>query len=76
VSAITYIKIYRYEKKTSPTIAEQTIYAVPGFKNVVLKFEQQVILRGQSKSILNNYIRRIALFVIHFERLPENVNLY
>ena len=60
-------------KKTSPKIIEQAIHAVPGFKNVVSKLEQQVILRGQSKSTLNNYIRRIALFVIHFEKLPERV---
>jgi site-specific recombinase XerD len=61
-------------KKTSLTIVEQAIHAVPGFKNVVLKLEQQVTLRGQSKSTLNNYIRRIALFVIHFNDLPENLS--
>ena len=61
-------------KKTSPTIVEQAIHAVPGFKNVVSKLEQQVTLRGQSKSTLNNYIRRIALFVIHFQDLPENIS--
>lgn len=61
-------------KKTSPTIVEQAIHAVPGLKNVVTKLEQQVTLRGQSKSTLNNYIRRIALFVIHFGTLPENVS--
>jgi integrase/recombinase XerD len=61
-------------KKTSPTIVEQAIQCVPSFKNVVIKLEQQVILRGQSKSTLNNYIRRIALFVIHFNDLPENLS--
>ena len=60
-------------KKTSPTIVEQAIHAVPGFKNVVSKLEQQVTLRGQNKSTLNNYIRRIALFVLHFRSLPECV---
>jgi integrase/recombinase XerD len=61
-------------KKTSPTIVEQAIHAVPGFKKVVFKPGQQVTLRGQSKSTLNNYIRRIALFVIHFHELPENIS--
>ena len=61
-------------KKTSPTIVEQAIHAVPGFKSVVSKLEQQVTLRGQSKSTLNNYIRRIALFVLHFKELPEMVS--
>lgn len=60
-------------KKTSATIVEQATHAVPGFKNVVSKLDQQVTLRGQSKSTLNNYIRRIALFVIHFQDLPENI---
>lgn len=61
-------------KRTSPTILEQAIIAVPDFKRVISKLDQQVILRGQSQSTLNNYIRRIALFVIHFERLPEQVD--
>ena len=47
---------------------------VPGFENVVRKLEQQVTLRGQSQSTLNNYIRRIALFVVRFEKLPELVD--
>jgi len=37
------------------------------------KGSNQVELRGQSQSTLNNYIRRIALFVIHFNRLPEKI---
>lgn len=47
---------------------------VPGFENVVRKLEQQVTLRGQSKSTLQNYIRRIALFVIRFEKLPQQID--
>jgi len=30
-------------------------------------------LRGQSKSTLDNYIRRIALFVLHFNKLPQQL---
>lgn len=47
---------------------------VPEFQSRALKLEHQVVLRGQSASTLSNYIRRIALFVIHFERLPEQVS--
>jgi integrase/recombinase XerD len=47
---------------------------VPEFEKVVYKLEQQVTLRGQSKSTLNNYIRRIALFVVHFSQLPEQID--
>ncbi len=60
-------------KKTSLTIVEQAIVAVPGFEKVFKKLEQQVTLRGQSKSTLNNYIRRIALISLHFGLLPEQI---
>jgi site-specific recombinase XerD len=36
--------------------------------------QQQVTLRGQSQSTLGNYIRRIALISLHFQRLPEQVS--
>lgn len=61
-------------KKSSLTIVERAILVVPGFENVVKKLEQQVTLRGQSKSTLQNYIRRIALFTLHFEKLPEQIS--
>jgi len=44
---------------------------VPGFDRVFQKLQQQVILKGQSKSTLNNYIRRVAAISLHFGRLPE-----
>lgn len=61
-------------KKSGLTIVEQAIVLVPEFENVVRKMETQVTLRGQSMSTLQNYIRRIALFVIHFEMLPEQID--
>ncbi|MGQ1948841.1 tyrosine-type recombinase/integrase, partial [Geofilum sp. OHC36d9] len=61
-------------KKTSLTIVEQAMVLVPEFKARALKLEHQVELRGQSASTLNNYVRRIALFVIHFKKLPEYVS--
>ncbi len=61
-------------KRTNPTILEQAITAVPEFENVIRKLQQQVALRGQSKSTLDNYSRRIALFVIHFNDLPQNID--
>jgi integrase/recombinase XerD len=61
-------------KKSGFTMIEQAIMLVPEFEKVVHKLEQQVTLRGQSKSTLNNYIRRIALFVIHFKKLPEQID--
>lgn len=61
-------------KKSGFTIVEQAIVLVPEFENVVRKMETQVTLRGQSMSTLQNYIRRIALFVIHFGMLPEQID--
>lgn len=61
-------------KKSGFTIVEQAIVLVPEFESVVHKLDQQVALRGQSKSTLNNYIRRIALFVIRFGKLPEQID--
>ncbi len=61
-------------KKKSFTIVERAIILVPEFDLVFKRLSQQVSLRGQSSSTLNNYIRRIALFVIHFQRLPERVS--
>jgi integrase/recombinase XerD len=61
-------------KKSGFTIVEQAIMLVPEFESVVRKLEKQVTLRGQSKSTLNNYIRRIALFVVHFDKLPEQID--
>jgi len=61
-------------KKSGFTIVEQAIALVPEFEKVVRKLETQVALRGQSKSTLNNYIRRIALCVVHFGKLPEQID--
>jgi len=61
-------------KKSGFTIVEQAIVLVPEFANVVRKLDQQVTLRGQSKSTLNNYTRRIALCVLNFGRLPEQID--
>jgi len=61
-------------KKKGFTIVEQAIIAVPAFAEVEKRLGHQVELRGQSSSTLNNYIRRIALFVIHFGCLPEQIS--
>jgi integrase/recombinase XerD len=61
-------------KKSGFTIVEQAVVLVPEFEKVVRKLEQQDTLRGQSKSTLQNYIRRIALFVVHFGKLPEQID--
>jgi len=46
---------------------------VPGFDRVFQKLQQQVVLRGQSKSTLHNYNRRAAAISLHLGRLPERI---
>jgi len=62
------------KQRTEPTLVQKAIDMVPGFQRVFAKLQQQVTLRGQSQSTLNNYIRRIAIICLHFCRLPEAIS--
>ena len=62
------------KKRSEPTIVQKAILTVNGFETVFKTLKQQVILRGQSQSTLDNYIRRIALISLHFDRLPEQIS--
>lgn len=62
------------KKRNEPTLVEMAIMMVPGFEAVYHKLNQQVTLRGQSKSTLNNYIQRIAKICLKFNRLPEQIS--
>ena len=58
-------------KKSGFTIVEQATETIEGFAAAWKLLDQQVTLRGQSHSTLDNYIRRIAQISLHFGRLPE-----
>jgi integrase/recombinase XerD len=60
-------------KKVGPTIIEQAILTIEGFEKVHKTMQQQTVLRGQSKSTLENYTRRIAQISLHFGRLPQDI---
>lgn len=60
-------------KKVGPTIVEKAILNVDGFEKVYKTMQQQTLLRGQSKSTLENYMRRIAQISLHFGCLPEDI---
>lgn len=60
-------------KRSEPTLVVKAIQVVEGFEEVYKALQQQTVLRGQSKSTLNNYIRQIALISLHFSRLPQDV---
>jgi len=62
------------KNRLEPTIVQKAIQTIPGFEQVFKKLSQQVTLRGQSQSTLNNYIRRIAIISLHFSRLPEQIS--
>jgi site-specific recombinase XerD len=60
-------------KKSGQTIVEQATETIEGFASAWKLLDQQVTLRGQSHSTLDNYIRCIAQISLHFGRLPECV---
>jgi len=62
------------KKRNEPTLVDKAKLTISGFEQVYNKLQTQVILRGQSSSTLNNYIRRIAAVSLHFGKLPEQIN--
>ena len=60
-------------KKSEFTIVERAIQTIDGFQKVYNTLGQQTILRGQSQSTLENYIRQIALISLEFKKLPEDL---
>jgi len=61
-------------KRIEPTLVQQAIETIEGFERVYKTLYQQTVLRGQSKSTLNNYIRRIAIVSLYFNKLPELIS--
>jgi site-specific recombinase XerD len=61
-------------KKSEFTTLERALQTVTGFSKVFNTLQQQTILRGQSQSTLDNYIRQVALVSLHFNQLPENIS--
>jgi site-specific recombinase XerD len=62
------------KQSSEPTLVQKAFLTVEGFDKVFIRLQQQVILRGQSKSTLNNYIRRIASICLHFGKLPQEIS--
>ena len=61
-------------KKSEFTIVERAIQTIDGFQKVYNTLQQQTILRGQSQSTLENYIRQIALISLEFNKLERCFN--
>lgn len=62
------------KQRLEPTLVQKAYLTVNGFDKVFIRLQQQVTLRGQSKSTLNNYIRRIAAICMHFGKLPQEIS--
>jgi integrase/recombinase XerD len=61
-------------KKSKITTVERAMQTVDGFPRVYQLIEQKTILRNQSKSTFQSYIRPVALVCLHFGRLPESIS--
>ena len=61
------------KKRNEPTVVAKAIQTVAGFEKVYQLLQQQVTLKGQSRSTLENYIRRIALKSFHLGKLPDQL---
>ena len=61
-------------QKKIPTLVQQAIQTVEGFERVYKVIHQNIILQGKSESTFKNYIRRIAIISLHFNKLPENIS--
>ena len=51
-------------------VVAQSQNIVPGFREGYRRFEQQVVLRGLSQGLLENYGRNVAHLSLHFGRCP------
>ena len=71
------LKFLIMRKKSGFSIVEQAIALVFEFEKVYRKLKQNLTLPGQSKSTLQNYIRRIALFVVYpLQTAPKSTIIY
>lgn len=56
------------------TIVQSALETISGFDQVFKVIKQNTVLQGKSLSTFNNYIRRIAIISLHFDKLPEEIS--
>lgn len=61
-------------RKEIPSIVENAIATINGFNNVYKTLQQNTAIQGKSNSTFKNYIRRIAIISLHFNKLPEQLS--
>jgi len=55
-------------------IVQRAALTIDGFEQVTKVIKQNAVLQGKSLSTFNNYLRRIAIISLHFEKLPEDIS--
>jgi len=60
--------------KSKSTTFDRAIQTVDGFSQVFTVMRQQTAIGGRTDSTFYNYIHRIALVSLHFNRLPEAIS--
>lgn len=61
-------------KNKRSTIVQSALQTINGFEQVFKVIKQNTVLQGKSLSTFNNYIRRIAIVSLDFDRLPEDIS--
>ncbi len=56
------------------TIVQSALQTIDGFEQVFKVIKQNTVLQGKSLSTFNNYIRKIAIISLDFDRLPEDIS--
>lgn len=61
-------------KNKRSTIVATAIQTISGFEQVFKVIKQNTVLQGKSQSTFTNYLRRIAIISLHFDKLPEDIS--
>ncbi len=64
-----------FKRKEYYTIVDQAKDNVPGFRDAFAKFIERVTIDQNSKSMITNYSRSIALVALHFGRVPHAISV-
>jgi integrase/recombinase XerD len=60
--------------KKENTLVQRASSKVEGFRALHKRLEKKILISGRSKSTLTNYVRCIAHLVLHFNRLPSELD--
>jgi hypothetical protein len=62
-------------KQQETTLVQRACAKVAGFKALHKRLEKKIIVSGKSLSTLNNYMRCIAHVALHFNCLPQELDI-